>query len=412
MLTLVSCSKSAPQSPLEAIPAGAKQIAVINLDELAEANGANKIAASGHLLPEVETAVSAIFPDDLQKPLSALLASAAEAVDTKEATLFTASNGYSGIIFKIIDGDRLSDSQLSTFRDKSQDFGDYEVYSVGRRMIAVSDALCVIAPDESTIKSVGSKDSQKFMADMPGVKGFLSGDNTIKIATLATNFFGKEMQGLWLCGDIHFTESTAVATVSAMQPDGTVDQLGTRIAAPINLSVAPYIPEGCSLVLATGKQDGNNKTFNLADLLTKYIPGQSLISANGTTAMYLRPAGSLNAFSLMLPDRWDCAIIAEGETPNDFSTYSLSEEEITNNNSNNYTDEFQGTRLAMIIDIPQKSDLQTAIGLPCGASFTLKVTDDNIHAKLALYGNSQPVLATITNIPLLKMALPYIAGLK
>ncbi|MDE6360619.1 MAG: hypothetical protein K2L39_05285 [Muribaculaceae bacterium] len=449
LLTLLSCTKETPANPVEAVPPGATQVSVIDLKGLASANGATPIAADGKLTPAAEEAFGMLLPSDLLRPLAAVLSIGDKGVDPSQAVLFTTPKGYDGIILKTTSRELLAESLLP-YRDESADFGEYDAYTTGKRLIALSDNLCVIAPDAATVKTVGQRKGGHLISEMVGVKEFLSSpDQTIRSARRASDLFGSKMEGLWLCLGVKINESTISARLSAMQPDGVQDSIGTRIAGKIDPDILSFIPEGTSLVIASGLQEDATKLFGIEDLVKNYFPGEIVMSKTGTTLWYARPAGTITEDNLLSPQVWNFAgalqmpqeegdmAVRNLQTRNkglgrfDPSTgcYTLTEGEasvsygyvdgyflqsangpVTFGNSNPFTQDFRGARLAAIIDIPSGSSLRTATGLPCGASLTLKVTDTNIHAKLSLYGNSRPALSTVDAIPLLHNLLPYLTG--
>lgn len=450
LLGTVSCGNDLPSDPMDAIPPGARRVTVIDLDKLASANGATNLSTGAGLTPAAEDALGMFLPTDLLRPLAATLSSGGKGVDTSRAVLFTAANGYTGLILKVTDIALMRQS-LAPYRDSEADFGPYEAYTTGRRIIALSDALCVIAPDAATVKTVGKTDGTQLVSSMEGVREFLKSDNAINSACPAAEMFGRKMDGLWLCASLRFSGSAAIANLSAMRPDGTPDSIGKRVAGDIDPDVLRFVPAGISLVLASGLQGEDAKLFGIEELLGKYFPGDIAMSKSGTTLWYARPAGTITPDNLMSPQVWNFAGIIQmpdeegsravskmqqmndglGKLDPSTGCYTLANDDasitygyldgyfvqsangpVSSANSNPFTQDFNGARVAAIIDIPGESSLRTAAGLPCGASLTVKVTTFDIHAKLAFYGNSSPLLSTINSIPALHGILPYIAGLK
>lgn len=450
LLGTASCGTDLPSDPIDAIPAGTERVTVINLDRLSSANGASQLATGDGLTPAAEDAIGIFLPSDLLRPLAATLSAGGKGIDTSRAVLFTAANGYTGLILKVTDFELMKHS-LAQYRDSDSDFGPYEAYTTGRRIIALSETLCVIAPDAATVKTVGKSDGQHLISAMEGVREFLKSDNAINSATPADHLFGHKMDGLWLCASLRFTSSAAIANVSAMHPDGRPDSIGQRIAGGIDPDVLRFVPAGSSLVIASGLQGEDAKLFGIEELLGKYFPGDIAMSRSGTTLWYARPAGTITPDNLLSPQVWNFAGIIQmpdeegtravsrmqqmndglGKLDPSTGCYTLADDDasitygyidgyfvqsangpVSSANSNPFTQDFNGARVAAIIDIPGESSLRTAAGLPCGASLTVKVTTFDIHAKLAFYGNTSPVLSTINSIPTLHGILPYIAGLK
>lgn len=450
LISLPSCGGNAPADPIDATPSGVRQVTVMNLNEMAAANGPAEIAGKDGLTPTAEEAIGMFIPADMLRPLAAVLSVGSDFVDTSNTVIFTAANGYTGIILKVTDHEQLTEA-LNPYRDEASDFGDYLAYTTGRRIIAISDGLCVIAPDADTVKAVGQKNGNSHISGMTGVKDFLASENTIRSARPASEIFGKKMEGLWLCTSLRLTDNSAVADLSAMRPDGQPDSIGARIAGEIDPGVLGFVPGGSSVVIASGLQGDDAKLFGIEEIVKNYFPGDIVMSKSGTTLWYARPAGTVTSDNLLSPQVWNFAGIiqmpqADGEKAiinmqnmtrgmarldSSIGCYTLTsgDESITYGyingcfaqsangpvnygNSNPFTDDFHGARVAALIDIPRESSLRSAVGLPCGASLSVKVTTEKIRAKLAFYGNNHPLLSTVGSVPTLRNLLPLIIGTK
>ena len=451
MMGMTSCGHSGPSDPIDAVPAGARRVTVIDLDRLVKANGVATLSGGDGLQPGAEEALGMFFPGDLLRPLAAILSKGGKGVDTSEAVVFTAPNGYTGVILKVTDRDILA-TTLLPYRDEAADFGKYDAYTTGRRLIALSDALCVIAPDAATVKLTGSdKGDDRLISRMSGVRQFLSSDDPIRSACPATEVFGKKMDGLWLCASLRFGDSSVTADLSAMRPDGEIAPIGNRVAGEIDPAAVSFVPAGSSLVIASGLQEDDAKLLGVEELVKRYFPGDVTMSRSGTTLWYARPGGTITADNLLSPRVWNFAgVIQMPQRDGDRAVsnmqqmtggtarldpltgcYTYTEGEATMTYGyvdgyfvqsangpvsfglfNPFTEDFRGARVCAIIDIPSESSLRRACALPCGASLTAKVTTDNIHAKLSFYGNPTPVLSTINSIPMLRDILPFITGSK
>jgi hypothetical protein len=451
LLALSSCSGSDTQlSAVGAVPDGSRQIAVMNLKEIALANDAQQIAKNGSLTGEAEQALNMFIPNDLLRPLATLLGSNDQAVNTEQAVIFRLPNGYNGMILAVTG--KINSDALSTYRDEAADFDDYTVYNINRRILAISDDFCVIAPDTDTVKKVG-KNSEQYLASIEGVKDYLTANNdddaqTIRTASIASDVFGKKMNGLWLCGSLRFSDDKAVVTAKAITPDGKVDQIGDRIAQPINPNIATFVPQGANLIIASGLQDGDGKLFGAEKITDHLFPSGVTLSTVGSSLIYARPAGTVNLLNILSENVWNIANAVE-MTQNDgeeavelfrkLGNSQLDPEtgcylidagamniafgyvdnyflqsingQVTKGNSCGYEKDFQNARLLAILDIPNGSSLQQACGLPCGASLVLKVGNDNLNAALRLYGNKRPVLATINSMALVQQIFPYLMNL-
>jgi len=450
MLNLSSCGGESPADPLEAVPDGARTIAVMNLEKISMANGANNLVTPPDgLSHQAEEAMGLFIPADIMRPLAAVISSGyPSGVETTQTVVFTASNGYTGLILKVTDRNKIAGGTLSEFREASMDFGDYDIYTVGRRIIALADHLCIIAPDMATIKTIGSKTTSTPISHIESIRQFLiSSDNDINIVRRASDLFGKQMNDLWLCGSLRFTDHSIIARISTMSHDGQPDRIGNRIAEEIDPAIAGFIPQGSSIVIASGKPSESPRLLNLERMIGKYLPGDISLSTEGTTAWYARPAGSLNDDNLMSPDVWNLANIIQMPAKDgdravsdmlaktngkarldpDSQCHTITQEDATltfgyingffvrgmngpvsYGNSNTFASDFQAARLAAVIDIPLGSALQKATGLSCGATLSLKATDEIIKVNLTFHGSQLPVLTTISELPMARGLLPYI----
>lgn len=426
------CSSSSEDlSPLEAVPDGSHYIAVIDAESLAKE-------------------YSQFIPADLTKPVGKVVDTNCQAVDLKQIVTFRTAKGYSGAIIKIVDREKLLESLESSIGESKQT-DDYTVFTVSGRKIAIGENLCCIAPDMETIKKIGRRGSGQPISQMEGVMQFLSEDgDDVRSATLASDLYGKKMNGLWLCNALHCSQESISLEISLMQPDGESGEIGKMLADEIDPDVLRFIPSGCSLVAATGKQQDGAKMFGLESILRSYLPVDPNISQTGTTAWYGRPAGTLSSEDLLNPRVWNIAAISQmpqnesvlwldnfkdqygqywRENPETgcytvsamgvsltvgyYEGYSLTgvNGDFSFNNSNSYTQDFQGARMVILIDIPKGSNLQRAAELPCGASLAIKATADNIRTKLCFYGNSESALITLGSINQLGNLLPFVMGI-
>lgn len=432
-MLLGACSNNSGnfESAVDAIPENARSAAVLNVEKLGERT-------------------SDFLPSDLITPFQAILSADKEAINHSEIAIFTIPKGYTLGAVKIENRDKLI-SQLPEACSEAEGFGDYAVYDCGKRKIAIGESICYITPDIKTLKQM-LKEKRPAVSAIVGVRQFLANpDEAIKTAAIASDLYGKKLEGLWLCRALHFTDSSISVDLSLIQPDGESGQIGTLLADEIDPAVLGFIPDGCSLVAATGRQLEGAKMFGIESMMRSYIPVELNLSESGTTAWYARPAGALSADDLLDPRVWNFASVSqasqtEGEAMiegyldqvggharknpetdcytvgygsqeatfgyiNGYSVTGLNGE-INPSSSNSYTQDFRGARMVVIIDIPKGSQLQHAAELPCGASLNVKATTDNLHAKLRFYGNPAPALETIDNISPLHNLLPLLLGLR
>lgn len=442
---LSSCSGGGTESPYDAVPAGATRVTAVDLNLLAAACGDNITDNSGEITDAARGAFSSLLPSSLVRPLLAVLYSSETSVDTHNVIYFTAANGYRGLILGVTDRDALTSGSLSSYRQKEEDFDGYEVYEVGKRLIAVSKHLCVIAPDEATVKSC-RKDKKSPVA-LAELKDFLTQECAVRAAAEGSSVYGKKMADMWLCNAVKFSESAITTDLTALHADGTTDSIGVRLAAPIDAAALSFVPKGASLVVASGLQGEEGKLFGVEKLLTKFFPGDATMSRTGTTVFYCRPAGSLDSENYLTPSVWNfgsalempqddgekavrnmqtytdgfaqldpetqCYVYSKGDDTltygyvNGYFLQAFNGNVVTNSKPD-MLDDFNGARIAALLDIPKGSELQQAAGLPCGASLSLRVTDCHLRLKLSLYGNSTPVLSTVNSLPMLHGVLKLI----
>lgn len=428
-----SCGQSADdfQSSLDAVPDNAHFIAVVDKAALADNAGE-------------------FVPADMLATLEAISAAGEDATDQSAIAIFTLPKGYTLCAIKVLDVEKLENALESCGKRKDANYG-YDIFECGGRKVAVGHSVCLISPDVKSLKVV-AKQRRPEISAIEGVREYLSNpDETVKSASIASDIYGKQLEGLWLCRSMHFTDTSVSVDFSLMKPGGESGQIGKQLADPIDPDVLGFIPDGCSLVAATGKQQEGAKMFGIESLLRSYIPMELNLSPIGTTAWYARPAGRLNPDDLLAARVWNFASVSqtsqsEGEETilslmaqtanrarkdpatgcysfsiggiegafgylNGYTAISLNGD-ISYGNSNSYTQDFAGARMVVLVDIPKGSQLQQAAGLPCGASLNVKVTTDNLHAKVRFYGNTLPALPTLNQVTELQGVLPLLMGLK
>lgn len=432
-MILTSCSSENHEiaSPLDAVPDSARFIALFDLATLGD--NADKF-----------------LPAEVVAPVDEILQVGEEGVDISSVAIFTTGKGYTVAVMKVNDRELLEDA-LRQKSEEEKGFDDFAVFTLNGRKIILDDARCFISPDTQSVKKI-LKEKRPQISAIQGVREFLANsDEAITTASIASDIYGKKLEGLWLCRALHFTESSVSLDFSLLKPGGESGQIGALLADPIDPTALAFIPDGCSLVAASGLQQEGAKMFGIESLLRSYIPFELNMSTTGTTAWYGRPAGALNPDDLFNPRTWNFASFsqssqAEGaelinslrsqlgnravrnsETDCYSASYSglevsfgylqgysamMINGEISFGNSNSYTTDFQAARMVILVDIPKDSRLQQAAGLPCGASLNVKVTTDNLHAKLRFYGSSAPALATVDEIDALRNILPFLMGLR
>lgn len=427
-----SCSSQHQiDSVLDAVPDSARFIALIDMQKLGNE-------------------VSEFIPAELAEPLGVLKAADNGCLDFAELAVFKTAKGYTVGALKVNDSSRLKEL-LDNDAKAEAAFGDFQVYTLGARKIVFDDSRCYISPDTQTIKKI-TKEKQPEISAIVGVRNFLNNSyEAITSASIASDSYGKKLEGQWLCRALHFTESSVSLDFSLMSPDGKSGEIGALLAEPVDPDVLGFIPDGCSLVGATGKQQEGAKMFGIESILRSYIPLELNLSDSGTTAWYARPAGSLDSDDLLDPRDWNFVSLSQASQTEgnqlldgfleeygqnarrdpstdcytgkyngmDFTVgyiqgYAIMgiNGEIEYGNSNSYAPDFEGARMIVIVDAPKDSRIQKAAGLPCGTSLTVKATTDNLHAKLRFFGNSASPFATINEIPTLRNILPLLLDLQ
>lgn len=443
---LASCGQQLPDDPIDAVPEGVRRVAVLNLDKIAAANGAQQLVTESGITSEAQEALSLFIPQPLLTHLSSILGNG---VNTSCAVLFKDAEGRNGMILKITDHDTLT-LKLNTLTSGKTEINGFATYLINDSYIGVSDNLCVVAGDKYTIKSIGSHNDHAVITAMVGVSQFLhEGDNPVKLAIAAEDIFGEQMKDQWLCSYIRFSDNAITANVTSIYPDGKSGKIGQQLAGEIDPDVVQFIPSGSNLIVATGLQPDHNKLFGIEDFAKGILPTDRVLSPNGTTLWYARPAGTINHGNIFSPRAWNIAGIMKMDQteadstisalksantdrfsfdPESGSYFTQTDPQIsfgyntgyftqaingiaTYGNSNPYTQDFNAARLVAILDIPTDSQLVDALDLPCGVTVTLKGNTDNIHLRISFHGNTQPVLATLGEIPMLAAAITYITGL-
>lgn len=449
LLVASACGKGNISEPMDVIPSDVQAVAAYDLNGISQGAGASTLASGGKLTPRTAEAFKIFLPPNLEVPLAILTGLVPEGFDASCLICFSASNGYPLAVTRVMDKEAMSDA-LVKYRDEDSDFGDFELYTINRRALALSESLCIVAPDVATIRSIITEERKHSLsAEMPGIKEFLNDRaNAINIALPAKTVEGPGMKDLWLCSALRFTSNAATLEIKALQPDGTPDSIGTRIAAPIDPDVLQLIPEHVAIVIASGKQPAES-LIPIKKLTGKIFPPLNGIPVTGTSAYYGRPAGDLTEENLMNPALWNLASLIqlpEAELPSAMHTMAETTDgnahkdaengqmifrdndisvsygyvdgyfteayngPVTSGNVNSLSSVFSGARLAAMVDAPLGSQLQKGAALPCGASLSLKVTTWNIRLKLALYGNQQPPVTFIAQFPAIAGVFNYITG--
>lgn len=447
LLTLWSCGGKMPESPSDLIPPDAGAVAALDLDRICKA--ADSQAIHGTITESAEMAFRIFVPSEIIGPLTTILAQSGDAVDRSGLICFRTAKGYTVAAMPVSDPERLAES-LADFRQAESGLEGFEVFGIGNRCVAVSGKIMVIAPEEATIRECLEKSRTLPVSSLEGVSNYIADrQDAVRIALPAADVIGKEMKGLWLCSSVRFTESSAVVEISAMKPDGTPDAIGERIAEPLDPDVVQFFPQRASIAIASGRQPDGGGLLPAEKLTGRIFPSAADIKADGTSAWYGQPAGSLDPDNLLNPWRWNLATIVripDSEVPaamksmeeivgkgnpeepgtgivtyrqRDLSiSYGYVEGYFTESyngivsfgNPNSLTPLFAGARMAAIIDIPLDSQLMKAAGLPCGTSLSLKVTDENIRLKMSFFGNTEPPLAVISGIPAIAGVLNYLTA--
>lgn len=444
LLLLASCGHTTIDSPIDAIPDGVTRVVAINLNDIAEAYGDRINDATGNMTPAAESAIATIMPAPMMRAIAAVLPTGA--VDPECAVLYTNTKRYSALILKVTDEETLTD-KLSGFRDPAEDFSDYKTYTIGHRLVAIGNSLCIIAPDAETIKPAGQGKSNDNIAKTSFLRDFLERDDAVRVVASGSAIYGSKMKGKWIRAAARFTEHALNTRLEILNSDGTTDSIGSRIAGQIDPDALKFVPQGASVVIASGLQGSDAKLFGIEDLISNYFPGDVAMSRTGTTLFYGRPAGSLNTDNILSPSVWNLASVTamsaeDGDQAikrlqnytDGFAildpettcyTYTRDDQTLTYGytdgyflqglnggftfgNNSDYSSLFHRACIAGVIDIPAGSELQKAAGLPCGASLEVKLTTTLLTAKLTLYGNKQPVLATLNGIEYLHGALPLL----
>lgn len=459
MFILSGCSSKGDLSPFDLIPDNAENIAVIDLNALANAAGESSALKGEPLkdayleeddLADASPSVLPMFlPRNLDATILAVASCAGKNIDLSRLTIISTPE-LQATIFPTDNAEALTKIIANRYLTASA-IPDMKHFTDEGISIAIGRGLCIISEDATGIETLLAKvHSTPFISRFEGINQFLEGENAVKTARPAAAVFGDKVAGLWLCSAMRFTPAAIVADITMMSPDGKPDSIGARIAGNIDPDVIRFIPSGCTAVIASGKQSDELKLFGLEELANQNLPIELPTSPEGTTAIYLRPAGRITAERIMDPSAYNIAAVAQMHPDSALvkinrtiankpllptsdkasglytikfgnSTLSLRyldgylteslNSEVTANNTNSLESEFNGAVLAAVVDIPTNSPLRQSLSLPFGASLSLKVTTFHIHGRLNIYDSKEPALRAVMSLPMMEDALPMFLGL-
>lgn len=445
MALATSCGNNRSLTPLDCIPADTRGAAVIDLHQIARACSEASPIKDNQLLPDCEEALAMFLPSETLRPMLTVLGAAPQAIDLHQITIITTADGELISIAPCTDPEGLT-AALKKSADSASGPDGFECFTGNDRLIAIGRGLCLTAPDAKAIETLLGNLPADPGATIPAIRKFLESDNAVKSAAKASDIYGEKGKGLWMCGALRFSSEAAIAEISATKEDGTPDSIGARIAGEIDGRVLPFIPTGVTAAIASGRQSGEMKLLGLEQLLGQYIPMEIPFDQSSTTAIYLRPAGRITADNAFTPSAWNIAAIscvpdsigrmavsdflattrrrASLDPQSGIHTLEAGDNSIscgyadgllfqstngpvTANLPSPLTQEFEGARLAAVIDIPAGSSLKEIAGLSSAASLTLKVSTFGIRAKLSFYNSDIPVFKALLSTPYMREILPY-----
>lgn len=432
LVTLSGCVNS-PESPLtESIPADAVTIKAMDITRLLkEAGSPNPFTEDGTLTPMAASVMDLCVEPDFREVFHAVLKARAYA-DLSQVFAITDANGARLLIFPL----HAPDAFLNTI-DEGEGASERNGYLTARyrgMAMAVKDNRCWIAENMDNIEDAVRSAAKNHIGTMPGIRNFITGGDAVDIAVNCGNSSISYLGGKdrWLCVAISTNDLAVSARGVVMDRDGNTDPLGEAFQ-PIDTDFLRYTPHDAAVVLAFGKFSGNVRALSF--LLGRFAPIY-LQDASGTTSLYAVPAGSAKAIEANAPGAWNVETmiqvpqkvlqdgLREYQTGSGYPvtrtgdqwTYGNGEEnyyfgafdgalvfssnrQISSDYNNSFTEDFIGKRAAMVVSIPDGSELCQAWHLPCGLTFKMAVEDAQIKARITFHGSHMPAFATLLTLP-------------
>lgn len=321
MLAVLMTACSGKHELLETIPANARGVALVNLEDI--------LAKAGFKVSGTNTEAPDYFKGVMTESMLKSLTTVNKAVAIDQIAVVMSSGGEAYFTAMVRDDNALAD-YAKTFNATAEKVGDYDGFvlqPVGAMLLTKDGHLWgkMMDYENSDIKSFATEiDNERqaakkdAIAKLSGVKNFLEGDETITCA-LSPQLLGpnnmEAEEGGWSLFNIDIQDKAIVVNGGMQRGDGRV--IETPGTQPINDAVLGYVPGTFNIVGAMGLSSkypwdqitqyaglaGGYKiqgAFSMVLPYLKAIDGTVLFGAGATgNESYLAPSLSNWQFLLM-----------------------------------------------------------------------------------------------------------------
>ncbi len=435
-VSLSSCNRSSSVEMLELVPDNVTAVKEVNLEQLLRQLGSPAVDADGNFTAEAERLIDFFVEPDYRAAFTALYG-VDNGADFSRVVSFTTGNGINVVALPVVNRGALVSGLEHGFTPvDSADVNAVEsCFAVDGRLVVVDNDVCWIIDDLRTLREVSADREKGHFGTLIGVREFLDGYSPAKLAvncgSSSLSFLGDRSK--WLCVDISVGEVSVSAQGVVMNRDGELDSIGRNFDV-IDTDFLRYTPQDAAVVLAFGRFDGNVRGLSM--LMGRFAPVY-LPQADGTTSLYALPAsgsaaavadgvaGAWNVETMVhlpqssldeglkqyreraggtarrLGDQWT---YSEGGNSHYFGAFDGSlvfatNREISSTYNNSFTEDFEGKRAAMRIDIPAGSVLASAWGLSSGVSFNIALDATRVNARVTFNGTGASPLSALLSLP-------------
>lgn len=438
-LLLPSCKeKKEKVSLLDVVPVSAVSVRSLNVEQMLREAGTPTPVKNGRLLPMADKLFELISENDQVKRAVVALAQVKEGVDLTRMLSFTTAAGSDLALFHMLSPDAVHESLPVLLKKEWEESDDFEYIELSKDcVVALENDNVWIAPDLIAIETSLREAHETPITHIKGVDDFISEEHVGALTVNCDNsmiaFLGGKTK--WLCVAFDIAKRSVSAEVKLIDADGSLEKLGENFT-DINTDFLQYTPPNSAVVLAFGKFNGNQAGLSL--LLGQFAPIY-LEQTDGTTSLYALPASSNpQALGNHTPGSWNVQTMvhvpkqlvseairqygeAAGNEVTDLGnqwTYSRNNatyyygdfngnivfsanREILHGYDNDYLPEFEGRKLAMIIDVPPHTPLATAWNLPEGIDFRVSLRETTLTARLSFPGSPSAAFPGFLSLPLL-----------
>ena len=437
LISVSGCSGDRMRSIIECVPENAVVVRTVDLAYLFREAGVPSPVRSDTLSEDAAGILSLFVPADFHVILTRLLA-APGAVDLSGMLMFTDAAGRDIAILPVSDP-RILDSVIEGERGVEA-IGETDglKFRIIDNMTLATDGmgLCFIAGDIMTVASALADARISHFGVFGGVHDFLTEKSACNIAVNCGNSPLSFMGGgsRWLCMSLNATRQSVTLTGKLMNREGALDSIGGNFKE-IDTDFLRYTPSDASVILAFGQFSGNARALGM--LLGRFAPIY-LEQADGTTSLYALPAsGNPEAVAAHEAGSWNVETMVhvpenllevglaqyaaraggllnrinnnQWEYSSDGNDYYFgtfdgslvfsSNREIASDFNNGFTEDFQGKRVAMVVDVPYRSVLARAWGLPYGVTFKIGLNAMDFKMRVTFNGAEATALRSLLKLP-------------